>query len=243
MLRAIPYTSLWFGILVWVLFGGSISAAAIWWLYEDYLFAYESKPGTAIVERVYTTISHGRHSNTTTYHLAYHYQVGAMTMSCRTSVAYATYRAATPGERIPVLYIPAQLANNRIDLPAEQRIVRFTTWGLVIAMLAIHLIGALMLRYYIRQNRLYRFLLARGVTCQGIVDSVPYDLVNKGRTMRFYLMFTFVDSRGQSRSGRSWYLKAGDELRWRPDQPVQVYYDPTNSERFTVDLKTGRPSS
>ncbi len=238
MIRAVSFTSLWFGTLVWVILAGSFLSATAWLLYEDFLFAYESKPAVAIVDRKYFTVSHGRHGSTTTYHLAYHYVVGRTRVGCRASVENATYSSVAPGQSVPVLYLPAELVSNRIELPAEEEVVKWDSGILIAVSLFLSIGGGWMFRYYLRRNRLYHFLLASGLQCQGTVTAVRFNLVGKAQTKQYYLEFTFHDNRGQLQLGSTWYLMPGTESLWDVGRTIPVYFDPKNSERFTVNLKS-----
>ena len=236
MIRAIPYTSLWAGSLLWAVLSGALFIATGWQLHENYLFAHHSAAATATVGNRYTTISHGRHGDSTNYHLQYHYQVGDVTAGVNTTVDYATYAAVRIGSPLPVLYIIENIGHNRINMPAENN-DRARALYITLSLTALDLIiGTWMTTYYVRRNRLYRELFARGVQCQGLVTDVNFDLVGKARTQRYYFIFTFRDQQGSELTGRTWYLRPGDELLWREQMPVSVFYDSRDARKFTVDL-------
>jgi len=241
MIRAVPYTSIWFGLFLWVLIGGALLVFTSWYLFQDYLFACDAKSVVGLVEQKYETVSHDRHGDHYTDHLVYRYQVGRMAADSESTVQRDTYDSVSEGSAIPLLYLPEEMTNNRIEMPAEIRVVYWTTIALVVGSLASSIGGAFVLRYYVRQNQLNRFLLASGMQCQGTVTARNFDVYGKNNTVRYYLVFTFRDSQGRERTGRSWYLKKGEENLWHPDSPIQVCFDPNNSERFTVDLK-GSPA-
>jgi hypothetical protein len=239
MIRAVPYTSLWFGVILWTLLTGALLIYTSWWLYQDFLFAYHSKSTVGIVERKFMKVGQGKHGPTYTPWLDYRYQTERMATECDSSVQSATYSGISPGNSIPILYLPEEFTNNRINLPAENRHVLLITWGLVAGSLVVSVGGAFILRYYVQQNKINRYLLASGLSCQGTVTEIKYDLVGKARTKRYYLTFTFRDNQGGERTGRSWYLKRGDENMWREGSSIHVYFDPGNSKSFTVDLNSG----
>ena len=237
--RAVPYTSLWFGVLLWALVGGALLCGTAWMLDQDYLFAFVAKPAHAIVERKYVKVSHGKHGPSYTPHLVYRYQAGPLAAECDAAVQSDTYASVAEGGSIPVLYLPEEFADNRIDLPAENRQVSIITYALVAASLVVAVGGAFILRYNVRQNKINRYLLAGGLSCQGTVTDVKFDLVGKGRTKRYYLIFHFRDNQGNERTGRSWYLKRGDENLWQENSAIRVFFDPNNSKSFTLDLSLG----
>jgi hypothetical protein len=243
MIRAISHTSLGFGIVVWVLLAGSLLTVTSWWLDQDYLFAYHSKSALGTVEQKYARITQGRHGNTETYYLDYRYQVGNISAIGRASVTRDTYLSIAADDPLPILYLTERTGKNRIDLPPEQRQVRGITYGLVAATLLALVSGALVLRYYIRQNEIYHFLRTGGASCQGTVAEVKCNLVGKAQVKQYYLTFTFRDSQGLERLGSTGYLNAGDEYHWHEGRPLRVYFDPDNSKRFTVSLNSGRMNS
>jgi len=239
MIRAVPYTSLWFGVFLWTLVAGALVIGTSWLLYQDFLFAYDSKSTLAMVERKFLKVGQGKHGPTYTPCLDYRYQAQHMEAEAESTVRSDTYSSVNVGQQIPVLYLPDEFGNNRIDLPAENRQVELITYGLIAASLITSVGGAFVIRYYVRQNKLNRYLLAHGLSCRGKVTEIKFDLVGTGRTKRYYLLFTFRDNLGAEKRGRSWYLKSGDENLWQEGSALPVFYDPNNSARFTVDLNPG----
>lgn len=242
MIRAVPYTSLWFGFIIWGLIGGALLIGTGYMLYQDFLFANYGQHTQGTVERKFMRVGQGKHGPTYTPCLDYRYQVPGVAVTAECTVRGDTYASVSEGESLPILYVPSQPTDNRIDLPAENRQVELITYGLVAASLAVAGGGAFILRYYVRQNKINRYLLANGLQYTGTVTEIKYDVVGKARTKRYYLLFTFRDNQGREISGRSWYLKLGDECLWRESSPIRVYFDPKNSESFTVDLNSD-PSS
>ena len=172
IIRAVPHTSIWFGLFFWVLLGGALLVFTSWWLYEDFLFTFDSKSVVGIVEQKYETVSHDRHGDNYTDHLVYQYKVGRMAMGSDSIVQRGTYDSVSKGSSIPLLYLPEELTNNRIEMPLEIQLTYWTTIGLVAGSLASTIGGVFVLRYYVRQNQLNRFLRASGMQCQGIVTAV-----------------------------------------------------------------------
>lgn len=236
MTRAIPFTSIWLGLVLWVLVGGSLLAGASWLLYQDYLFANYGKPIMGTVDRKFMRETQGKHGPVYTPCLDYEFQVGQMTAHCESTVQNGTYESVTEGDPLPIIYLPEKITDNRINLPAENQRVQLITFGLVTASLVVFVGGLFILRYYLRQNKINRYLLSNGLSCQGLVSEVKFNLVGKAQTKQYYLVFTFRDNQGRERAGTTWPLKRGEESLWKESSPIQVYFDPNNSERFTVDL-------
>jgi hypothetical protein len=243
MIRARSYTSLGFGLVVWALLGGSLLTVTSWWLDQDYLFAYHSKSMVGTVERKYSKVTRSRQGNSETYYLDYRYRVGDISAAGRSFVTRDTYLSVSADDPLPILYLTERIGKNRIDLPPEQRQVRGITYALVTATLLTLVGGGLVLRHYVRQNKIYRFLRTSGASCQGTVAEVKCNLVGKAQTKQHYLTFTFRDSQGRERLGATGYLNAGDEYPWHEGRPIRVYFDPDNSKHFTVSLNSGRTNS
>jgi len=237
MIRAVPYTPLWLGGALWLLVTGALLYGTAWQLYQNFLFDHHSQSTVGTVERKFMQVGQGKHGKTYTPCLDYRYQVDRMVAHGQSTVHNDTYSAVSEGGDIPILYLPDRPAHHRIDLPAENQRIHLLTFGLTGASLLLSLGGTCVLIYQVRRNKLNRFLLTNGLSCQGIVTGIPYDLVGKAQTRRYYLTFTFRDNQGRERTGSTWYLRAGDEERWREGNPIRVYFDPGNSERFTVELR------
>ena len=239
MKPAVPYTSLWFGILIWVLITGGVLTGTSCLLYQDYLFAYDSQSVSGTVERKFYQVSHGRHGTSHTPCLDYRYEVDRMVVETKTSVRSATYSSVSVGGFLPLLYVKDEVADNRIDLPAENQRVRILSYGLTALSLFLLVSGVFVIRYHVRRNKLNRDLLARGLSCQGIVTAMNYDLVGKGQVRKYYLEFAFRDNQGRELTGKTWYLASDQEGLWQEKRPITVYFDPKNSGNFTVNLDPG----
>jgi hypothetical protein len=237
MIRAIPYTPLWFGVIVWVLITGAILAFTVRQLYEDFRFAYHSQSASAVVERGFLKVSQGRHGPVYTPCLDYRYQVGYTVVQSEATVCNDTYSRVSLGGSLPVFYITDAIADNRIDMPAENYEVEVLTYGTAALSLICLVGGAWSIRYYVRRNKINRDLLAKGLSCQGKVTERKYDLVGKYQKKAYYLIFTFRDNQGGEKMGKTWYLNSQQEELWSVSAPIRVYYDPTNSDLFTVDLE------
>jgi hypothetical protein len=239
MIRAVPFTSIWFGLVIWVLIGGALLTGTGYMLYEDFLFANYGRHADGIVERKFMKVGHGKHGPTYTPCLDYRYQMPGMAVTSESTVQGDTYATVSEGGSIPVLYVSTEVTDNRIDLPAEQQMVRNLTYGLLAGSLIVTVAGVWTLVYTLKRNKLNRYLLASGAPCTGTVTDVNYDVVGKNRALRYYLLFTFRDNSGREIEGRTWYLKRGEEALWRTSSPIRVYYDLRDSKDFTVDLNSG----
>ena len=236
MLLAVPYTRLGFGVTVWAFLSLIFLGALGWVLYQNYLFAFDAKPAEAKVMRMFYRTSHGRHGTSYTPYLDYQYTAGPYVFEAVSSVSGTTYASEHIGQRMPVLYVKSHLNDNRIEMPQEILNVKMATVGLIALNLFVVLGGAFLIRYHIRQNRLCRWLQASGLQTRGVVSSVNYDLVGKGQTRKYYLNFDFRDSLGRTVSGRTWYLPTNMESGWNEGSQILVYFDPADSNRFTVNL-------
>jgi len=239
MIRAVPYTSLWFGVILWVLIGGALLTGTGYILYQDFLFTNYGQHTMGMVDRKFLKVGQGKHGPTYTPCLVYQYQAGSLTTGCEQTVLPSTYASVSQGGPIPVLYVSTDPFDCRIDLPAENRQILLISYGLVAGTLMVAGVGTWVLLYTIKRNKLNRYLLANGLQCTGTVTDVKYDLVGKGRTKRYYLLLAFRDNQGREISGRTRYLKRGDENKWRESSPIWVYFDLRDSKIFTVDLNSG----
>lgn len=236
MIKAVPYTSLWLGTTLWVLITGGLLAGTGWQLYENYLFSHYSHSVEARVDRKFMSVTHGKGGPTYTPHLDYDYHVGSVVVRAETSVQPDTYNQEREGWMVPVLYVEGEVVNNRIDLPAENQRVWLLTSILIAGSLLFSVSGTCLVIYYLRQNKRYRYLRDRGVSCQGVVTNVPYRLVGKYKTRQYYLTFAFRDSLGEEITGTSWPLKKGQELFWKEGSSIPVYFDGANARSFTVEI-------
>ena len=239
MIRAVPFTSIWLGLVIWVLIGGGFLVATGYMLYQDFLFANYGQHADGTVLRKFMKVGQGKHGPTYTPCLDYRYQMPGMAVTSESTVQGDTYATVSEGGAIPVLYVSTEPTDNPIDLPAENRMVSIFTYGLLAASVVVSGGGAWTLVYTVKRNKLNRYLLASGLPCTGTVTDVKFDLTNKGRTKLYYVLFTFRDNQGREIAGRSWYLKRGEETQWRESSPIRVYYDLRDSKNFTVDLSSG----
>jgi hypothetical protein len=241
MIRAGPYTSLWIGVSFWALVTIGVVGGTVWELNQNYLFAYFSQPAEAAIAQKFMQVSQGKHGKVYTPCLVYQYQVGATVFHCQSTVQNNTYSTVAEGGEMPILYLTGNPGDNRIELPSEIRSVCVITWIAITASLLIGIGGAFSINYYVKRNRLNRWLLASGMSCRGTVSSVDFNLVGKAQTRCYFLNFDFRDNQGQTISGKTWYLKPGTETDWREGSTLPVYFDPSNSKSFTVDLSSGLP--
>jgi hypothetical protein len=235
-LRAIPYTRLWLGLLLWGLVAGSLLAGTGWELYQNFLFACHSQPVSGTVERKFVQISHGRHGPSYTPYLVFRYQVDNLQVTTKSTVQGSTYSRVYPGGTIPLLCLTGNVASNRIELPAEIQHLRIFSFIMIAASILLTAGGIWIFLFLHRRNRTNLRLLLQGRSCQGKVTAKNFDVVGKAQTRCYYLLFTFRDDRGAELNGKTWYLTTEQESFWQEDNPIRVYFDPADSRRFTVDL-------
>jgi hypothetical protein len=237
MIRAIPYTSLWLGIGLWGLITFGVVGATIWELNQNYLFAYHAQAAQAKVMRMFVKVSSGgRGGKSYTPCIDYRYTAGAYTFECVSKVDKSTYASFETGSEMPILYVTDRLNDSRIETPAEINDVRALTVTGIVVSVALLIGGAFSLRFHLRRNRLYRWLLDSGIRTMGQVSAVKYDVFGKTRTRKYYLNFEFRDNMGRSLGGRSWYLPTYLESGWKEGSQIAVHFDPAKPEHFTVDL-------
>ena len=239
-MRAVPYTRIWFGLVLYILVAGAWLGFVAWQTYENYLFAHFSEATYGTVDEKFITISHDKGGPHQHPNLAYHYQAGDFRADAKASVEWATYNAVVPGSPLPVLYLKDAFAKNRIALSPEDYRRRVNFELIISAGAILSALGGGMLLYTVSQNRLNRRLLATGLCCEGTVTSVDYKLMGKAQTPRFFLNLVNRDNQGQEREGKTWFLKPGEETPWHANKPIRVYYDPGRPQVFTVDLNSDR---
>ena len=178
------------------------------------------------------SISHGRRSSSTTYHVGYRYvDTEGVEFVCSTTVVSETYYSLGVPGLVPVKYLLEFHAINRIDLPAEDRsqettAVMFTLLGGGFGGFGWYsFIGLERLIFY------RRWLRKNGVRCAGQVDRLEASSyqVNK-RTVR-YLVYTYTDAMGRKHHDSSEGLTEAEEATWSDRDPVEVYCDPRDSSR------------
>jgi hypothetical protein len=240
MLRAVPYTSLWGGVILWALLTGGLFTGTAWKLRQDYLFLHQSCEAAATIDNKFLRVGYGKGGKHYTPCLDYHYPADEMVIHCESTAKPGTYDLIRIGQEMPIRYLLNDPSDNQIEEPAEIRDTTLVTRGAITVSLLAFFGGLGLTLYHAQRNRLHQFLLANGQSCHGIIETIDYDIIGKSQTPMYFLTFEFFDLNGRKHSGKTWHLQPGDETRWREGRPIRVYYDPNNSERFTVDLNTGR---
>jgi hypothetical protein len=235
MTRAVPYNRwLWLGIAVWLLVNGTILGTGAWWAHENELFADHAVHVEGTVVRKFVTVSHGRGGPHYTHGIAYTYRAGNVVATRQTPVHGYVWEVFQEGGTIPVKYLPEKPQDSRIDEPAQDDAdtmkarIGLGLGGLIL------LLGAAISYFAIGRNRLHRRLIAAGDSCVGKITSVEVE--NTGKQFRTYLQLEFRDNFNRRIEGRTWDLPQPEERHWQSGKPVRVYYDPSNSNVFTVDL-------
>ena len=245
-IRAIQYQSPWLMLVIWILVTGGLLYWAGIRAYDDYLFSDHAATTTGTVVQKYITESHGRHGTTYHRHISFNYRAGNVEGFCEMEVQYGTYYYLQTNGPIPVMYLPESPQKVRVNLLAEDRSIRRTTYFLE-GLGALFLIGGIVaFALTFRSNTIYQRLWREGEACRGTVSDVPFDYVGKGRVQKFYLKFQFRDNAGNDICGRSWYLPREQEGRWREGDSIDVRYDRQKPRWFTIDLnpdRTGRTTA
>lgn len=235
MTRAIPYNQwLWLGIALWLGVTGTILVWGVWWAYENQLFADHSTHINGTVVRKFVTVSHGKGGPHYTHCVAYTYRAGNLIGTCVTPVHGYVWEVFQEGGPIPIKYLPEKPQDSRIDEPAEDYSATMKERiGLGFGGLSL-LLGTAISYYGFRRNQLYQRLISAGDSCVGIITSV--EMENSGKQLRTYLHLQFRDNYNRLIEGRTWDLPQPEGRNWESGKPVRVYFDPANSNVFTVDL-------
>lgn len=233
--RAIAYNrGLWLGVALWAVFTGAVLWFGGWWTWQNHLFADHGRSTAATVIRLYTTISHGRHGSSTTYHVVYGYRVGDLLVNTQTSVHRATYLQMTAGGILPIKYLPEKPDDSRLDNTAEDADKSRAQWaGLGVGLVSL-VVGTYATAHTHRRNRLQRRLTATGFSTQGTITDIASERV--GKRMQPYLRFEFNDHRGQRIEGRTGPLTDRQAEPWTVGRLITVHYDGADSRVFTVNL-------
>jgi len=206
--------------------------------YRNLQFSWPVIRVTGTVTERYTTVSHGRHGSSTTYHLDYRFNdTGGKTWDCNDSVASQTYYDLSEQGPVPIKYLPNYPDISRVDLPIEDRNHEIMAWMFMALGGAF---GGFGWYAFIGLERLifYRRWLRRcGVRCMGRVDAVEVNtsITINNRNPR-YLNYSYTDSTGQKHQDSSQGLSQKQEELWHEGDAIDVYYDPRDYTQSTVAL-------
>jgi hypothetical protein len=207
--------------------------------YRNCQFAGDVVRASGTVTDRYITYSHSRHGGTSThYHVAYHfYDTAGFGYVTNVSVVSDTYYGLSAQGPVPVKYLPHFPTINRIDLPAEDRNYESMAW----AFLTLGgIFGGFGWYSFIELERLifYRRWLRRfGLRRAGTVDRIEtnFSLTINQRNPR-YLVYSYTDATGQKHQDSSPYLSLKQEELWKEGDCVDVFCDPRDPSRSTVNL-------
>jgi len=237
MRRAVPYSySVWFVMPLWALITGAILYWAFWRMYDNYRFDDHGRQMQATVLRKFITKTYSKNGTPYNhYNIVYGYEVADLLGNCQVEVQTVTWSMYAERGFIPIKYLPEDPKKSRIDNPVENDEAVFkarccTGLGLVFL-----LGGSIYSVYTIRRNKIQRRLVATGLSCLGKVTSVGTERAGKSG-YKSYLRIEFSDNRGRTVTGRTWQLNRKQEKLWHEGKKVTVFYDPTDSHVFTVDL-------
>jgi hypothetical protein len=237
----IRYTSPWvLGVLLllWAVVTGTLVYLGVTRSYDDYEFMTHAATTTGTLARKYYTISHDKHGESYTYHVAYNYTVGSVRGYCDQTVLPGTYRYLGSDRPVPLMYLPWDPSDVRVNLVLEERKIHINTVGICVIGSLFLLFGGWGLIAAFRTNALYQRLQREGQICRAMVTDVPFDLVGKGRVQKFYLKLLYRDMMGNELTGRSTYLPRDQEGLWREGNSIEMRYDRANPRRFSLDFTT-----
>jgi hypothetical protein len=180
----------------------------------------------------------------TYYTLHYRYQDGAgQSHEGSDQVELDVWNQFQKDQTLQIEYLRDQPNTSRV---AERRSI-FARWGYLLALGGGGLLicGALIFGiggwfWTGRKARLVR----DGVPILGIVDEQEtrtLDLTGRGnREPSYGLRFTFTDTEGNERTGKSVWLPRELVPRWPADEPILVLQDQSNPARFEADIFEAR---
>jgi len=206
--------------------------------YRNWQFSGPIERVTGTVVQRYITVSHGRHGSSTTHHLSYQFRdVLQHPFDESTSVTSQTYYGLSVGGSVPVKYLPGHPEINRVDLPAEDSSYTTVAW----AFLGFGgIFGGLGWYSFFELERLIfyrRWLRKAGVLRTGTVDRVEINTsMTINRRNPHYLLYSYTDATGKKQQDSSVYLSIKQEGTWKEGDPIEVFYDPRDPSKSTVNL-------
>ena len=200
---------------------GAILAGVLW-------FAALPEARLALEGREVAAQVTGKHEvsgRSTTYHLSYTFTTASgQVRRADGRVGYATYRAIRPGDRITVLYVPAD--------PEIQRPASFDERWAILALLGMFGAGlayTVMMVWRAERLRSTNAALAeRGMRTSAVVSDVKTVLFGQ-RTMR--VSYEYRDLEGRPRQGRSPTLYAEEAAAYPRGATATIAYDPNAPDR------------
>jgi hypothetical protein len=230
--RAVHHSAVWLVVPLWLILLGTVLARVGILAYENHLFATEALHVRGTVVTKYLLSARGRHDDSIPV-LIYSYTAGNLRGRCATEVTFETYGMFQVGNPIPVMYLPGDPTDNRLDLRWED--LGFV-WGpyddLVFAGM-IFVPGACLTWYFGLRNRIHARLKAAGSNGVGEVTEVCKSYHRCGSNT--YLTFHFTTAQGVQIHGRTPSLRAHEPTHWEAGDPIRVFYDPKKPSHFAVD--------
>jgi hypothetical protein len=233
--RAVRYAgAFWFGVVILVLFTGSALCFGGYSAYENYLFDDHARHVVGRVDQKYITTSQSKSGTQYHYHVAYSYDVDNLAYHDADTLSHENWDELSERGAIPIKYLPEKPGDNRIDNTAIDYHAKVKAWfGLGFGLLVLVVGGSGAITTY-KRNKLVKRLRSAGISCQGRIISMETERV--GKATMAYARFEFTDSSGRVVEGRTWPMSSRQENQWSSRRSIPVFYDPANSNVFTVEL-------
>jgi hypothetical protein len=221
-------------LAVWV--GGLLLAIGVVFLAisavqfsRDQRFVRDAVPGEATVmtKVIRTSIdrSAGSSSRTRTQHydVVYRFAVDGITIEGRDETSRQRWEALTEGDRVGVLYIPANPSSNHLAGPRPWLVKTLLgVLGLVLAPL-----GGILVRRGLRQLARERYLMEHGIRTAGTVTELSVTNFKMNSEHYWRLKYEYADSQGRPHVG-TFDLPEGAAREWKVGDVGNVRYDSVN---------------
>jgi hypothetical protein len=216
----------------WLIFVLAVLARVGVLMHENHLFATRALHVEGTVVTKFGQALHGGGPAHSVAIVIYTYRVGDLVGRCLSPVDVATYERVKVGGPIPLVYLPGEPRNNRIDFPWESAGYAWAPLDdFVVAMLAF-VPGLALVIYFGRRNRIHTRLVASGSNAWGEVTARQTS--HHRCATSDYLLLHFTTESGREICGRTSSLP--ERSHWQAGDPIQVFFDPRQPEYFAVDL-------
>jgi hypothetical protein len=216
----------------WLMFVLAVLARVGVLMHENHLFATRAVHVEGTVLRKFGQPLHGGGPANTVAVVIYTYRAGNLVGRCLAAVDLATYQRVKVGGPIPIVYLPSQPMNNRIDFPWESASANWAPLDDFVVAMLVFVPGLGLVAYFGRRNRIHSRLVARGFNAWGEVTALRTS--HHRCATRAYLVLRFTTAAGREIRGRTSWLP--ERSHWQEGDPIQVFFDPKKPELFAVDL-------
>jgi hypothetical protein len=231
--RAVHHSAVWLIAPFWLIFVSAVVARVGVLMHENHLFATRAVHVEGTVLRKFGQALHGGGPGNTVAVVIYTYRAGNLVGRCLSAVDIATYLRVKTGGPIPIMYLPGQPMNNRIDFPWESASADWAPLDDFAVAMLVFFPGLAAVTYFGRRNRIHARLVARGSHVWGEVTALRTS--HHRCATRAYLNVRFTTGTGREIEGRT--TAVPERSHWQEGDPIQIYFDPGKPEHFAVDLQ------